>query len=169
MSQTIKPGSVITGTAYDPKAYSHTISDDKINVNAGSINHRIDIEALKQEIERHSQGEVRVRREPDEIYIKSYSDFEKITRPIKDHIEVLQNQIEEIQKSKELYESLPFKSGDVAFHKTYGNVLIRGVTLNRTNFDDSKYSIVTQDITINVGIDELVPISEATKVLFGKR
>lgn len=172
MSQQIKPGSVITGTAYDPKAYTHTISNDKLNMNAvqtGSINHKIDIDLLKKEIERHSQGEVQVRRSPDEIFVKSYSDFENATRPLKDHIEGLQNQIDQIEKSKEEYESLTFKSGDVAFHKQYGNVLIRGVTLNKINFEASRYSIVTQDIMVSVALDELVPISEATKVLFGKR
>lgn len=84
-------------------------------------------------------------------------------------IEKLQKDLNRYDKTLEFIESLPFKEGDAAFHKDHGNVLIHGVSINE-NFENSTYSIVLRTgKRLQVKTDELMPISEATKVLFGKK
>jgi hypothetical protein len=84
-------------------------------------------------------------------------------------IEKLQQEIAEYDKIEQFASELPFKEGDAAFHKDHGNVLIHGVSINE-NFENSTYSIVLRTgKRLQVKTDELMPISEATKVLFGKK
>lgn len=79
--------------------------------------------------------------------------------------------IERLKQLKEIWDNLPFKEGDVAFHKEYGNVLIKSVIYGTTEeeLEDIKYSIITcKDGYKKASYNELIPISEATKVLYAK-
>lgn len=78
---------------------------------------------------------------------------------------------------KEKLKDLQFKVGDVAFHKDYGNVLVRQVlmkddySLGRdfTGVEgDFAYEIVTMEGPMVVPTSDLVPITEMTKALYGK-
>lgn len=89
---------------------------------------------------------------------------------------------EDLVKYKQLLEkidTLKFKAGDVAFHKNYGNVLVREVII-KDNYSmviardiqavdgDFCYEIVTLNGPVVVPVDELLPITEMNKVLYGK-
>ncbi len=79
-----------------------------------------------------------------------------------------QDRLVSVKKAKDFYEGLPFKMGDAAFHKDYGNVLITGISINQDSFTDSKYAIRAVNGDFRVNVKDLVPITEATKALFGR-
>ena len=79
-----------------------------------------------------------------------------------------QDRLVSVKKAKDFYEGLPFKMGDVAFHKDYGNVLITGISVHQDNFEESKYAIRSLNGDFRVNVKDLVPITEATKALFGR-
>ena len=96
---------------------------------------------------------------------------------LKDDLEKLQRSVEEakrksekIQEALSFIQSLPFRVGDAAFHRSLGNVLVNGVIVNSgDNYNNSSYSITTLNGKRGqVPLNELVPISEATKILYGK-
>lgn len=86
--------------------------------------------------------------------------------------------IEQLKKEQDLFDkalafaaTLPFKVGDAAFHKEYGNVLISNILMddNLSN-DTTQYVIITnKGSQREVPMKEVMPISEATKILFGKK
>lgn len=74
-----------------------------------------------------------------------------------------------LEQALEFISNLPFKAGDAAFHRAFGNVLIQGVLLNSGNYQNSSYCILlTSGKRGQAPLNELLPISEATKVLYGK-
>jgi hypothetical protein len=86
-----------------------------------------------------------------------------------DHIRKLQEEVDKYDRLIQFVDKLPFKEGDAAFHKDHGNVLVAGVALNETT-ENSTYSVITKKGNrYSVKVEELMPISEATKVLFGKK
>lgn len=76
---------------------------------------------------------------------------------------------EQLQKAQKFISELPFKAGDAAFHRNLGNVLVQGVLFNSGDHDNSSYVILmTSGKRGQIPLNELVPISEATKVLYGR-
>lgn len=90
------------------------------------------------------------------------------TKEIDRRIEQLKKEREGYQRAIEFVNSLPFKDGDAAFHRTHGNVLVTGIMLNE-NFENSSYSILLKTgKRLQVPLSEIVPITEATKILYAK-
>jgi len=86
--------------------------------------------------------------------------------------------MDQLKKEQELFDkalayaaTLPFKVGDAAFHKDYGNVLINNILMDDTlSNETTQYVVVTnKGSQRELPIREVVPISEATKILFGKK
>ena len=96
--------------------------------------------------------------------------FEKRIADTEEKIAKLVERKERLIKCQGLWNSLPFKEGDVAFHNTYGNILICEVTLNvLENTEQIEYRIVDRKRnTHKVKLEELIPITPSTKVLYGK-
>lgn len=95
---------------------------------------------------------------------------ERIADLEKKQIEIA-NKIARMKEIRQVWDSLPFKEGDVAFHPEHGNVIVRSIEYGSkdSDFEDIKYVIVTSRAqTPRVSYKELVPITEATKVLYGK-
>lgn len=61
---------------------------------------------------------------------------------------------------------IPFKIGDVAYHKEYGNVLIKGVSLRELSING--YAIITTKGEYVVEQNEILPINDTTRTLYGK-
>ncbi len=83
-----------------------------------------------------------------------------------------------MREAKEELSKLQVSEGDAAFHPEHGNVLIRVFSLgdcttmgNVKKEHDGKVlaQIVTTNSTAYVLASELVPITEATKILYGKK
>lgn len=89
-------------------------------------------------------------------------------REIDKRIEQLRQEREGYQRAIEFVNGLPFKDGDAAFHRNHGNVLVTGIMLNE-NFENSSYSILLKTgKRLQVPLSEIVPITEATKILYAK-
>ena len=80
-----------------------------------------------------------------------------------------QQQNDRIDKALEFISTLPFQEGDVAFHKDYGNVIVDEIAININSPEESSYYIIARGTKCNVPYKELVPISEATKILYSKK
>lgn len=80
-----------------------------------------------------------------------------------------QQKIEKLTIAKDFVKDLPFTEGDAAFHPEHGNVIVDMFTLNIENLEASTYRIVTRSQRIKVPYKEVIPITEATKTLFGKK
>jgi len=96
---------------------------------------------------------------------------------IDQRLDRIQKEADKLNELKEKLKDLKFKSGDVAFHKDFGNVLVRQVlmkddySLGRdfTGVEgDFAYEIVTMDGPQVVATEDLLPITELNKVLYGK-
>lgn len=98
-------------------------------------------------------------------------DLEESLIKIEQDITYHQDRKNRLSEILDIVKSLQFQEGDVAFHRNFGNILIKGAHLN---IDERKetavnYSIITSKGIIQVvPLDSIVPISEATKILFGK-
>ena len=86
-------------------------------------------------------------------------------------IEELQKQQDILNKAVEYIGTLPFKEGDAVFHKDLGNVLISTISFNDNLNEESTYFTVVNrnGHKKEVPMKEIVPITEATKILFGKK
>lgn len=74
-----------------------------------------------------------------------------------------------LEQAFEFISNLPFRAGDAAFHRVFGNVLVQGVLLNSGDHENSSYCILlTSGKRGQAPLNELLPISEATKVLYSK-
>lgn len=83
----------------------------------------------------------------------------------------LNNRIARLQEVKAVWDRLPFREGDVAFHKTYGNVLIKSIIYGEKDEDLEKidYRVFTLNNGVaQVSYKDLIPISETTSLLYGK-
>lgn len=95
---------------------------------------------------------------------------ERIADLEKKQIEIT-NKIARMKEIREIWDKLPFKEGDVAFHPEHGNVIVRSIEYGSkdSDFEDIKYVIVTsRAATVKVSYKDVIAISEATKVLYGK-
>lgn len=120
-----------------------------------------DMEVVKRAIEEMAG----MHREP----IFTIEEVQQARKAVSEQIKKLQNDLEKYDELVKFMDELPFKEGDAAFHKDHGNVLVSGVVLNET-VQNSTYSVVLKTgRKLQVKTDELMPISEATKVLFGKK
>jgi hypothetical protein len=84
----------------------------------------------------------------------------------------LQERIRRLKECREVYDTLPFKEGDVAFHKDHGTVLVRNIEFGapESDFQDIKYTVVNINAqTIKVPYKELVENTPAAKALFAKK
>lgn len=124
-----------------------------------------DMDAMRQAIEELAG----YHREWNGSPVFTIEEVQQARKAAKAQIEKLQQEMKKFDQILEFIEQLPFKEGDAAFHKDHGNVLIGGVALNEV-VENSTYSIVLRTgKRLQVKTDELMPISEATKVLFGKK
>jgi len=90
-------------------------------------------------------------------------------RALKSRIAAEQSELDKLNEVVDYIERLPFKEGDAVFHPEHGNVLISGIVLNST-MENSSYAIILKNgKRLYVPFNSVVPISEATKVLFGKK
>lgn len=79
--------------------------------------------------------------------------------------------IARMKEVREIYEKLPFGEGDVAFHAEYGNVIIKSIEYGpaESDYEDIKYNAITMNSgTVKKSFKEFVPITEATKILYGE-
>lgn len=122
-----------------------------------------DMEVMKKAIE--EMARMGFGREP----IFTSEEIVQARKAALEHIKKLQDEVDKYDRLIEFVDKLPFKEGDAAFHKDHGNVLVAGIALNETT-ENSTYSVITKKGNrYSVKVDELMPISEATKVLFGKK
>lgn len=99
---------------------------------------------------------------------------------LKDHIESrleqLKAEIVAAEASLEEVKKLKFRRGDAAYHPNYGTVLIRDIRLgdpSARNDSLNSYNKIVVDIvsmtnTHYVAISELLPLTDATKILYQK-
>jgi hypothetical protein len=91
-------------------------------------------------------------------------------------IQESENKIDQLQKEMDKYKfvaeeikKMGFKIGDVAFHKEHGNVIVKGVALQAEGeLFICGYAIICRKGEYVVEQNELVPISETTKILYGR-
>lgn len=84
----------------------------------------------------------------------------------------LNDRIARLEQVKVLWNNLPFKEGDVAFHKEYGNILVKSIEYGTTEdeLEDIKYNVITcHKGTVKVSFREVIPITETTKLLYEKK
>lgn len=153
------------------KPRAKTIYEDEIDI-FGNYNKR-EIEELKK-----LENLARSMNDPAQWSLKKPSSKSKLTAKEslvreKSHnserILSAQQQNERIDKALEFIDTLPFQEGDVAFHKDYDNVIVDEISINMVNPEESSYYIIARGTKCNVPYQELVPISEATKILFSKK
>lgn len=106
----------------------------------------------------------------------SLSEAVEAQRYLSGQIKQYTEKINRVQTVKSYIDSnTTFKVGDVAFHKDFGNVLIRDIHISYSWTNDQienpfiSYSVWTQKESERVYADSLVPITEATKILFNKK
>lgn len=83
-------------------------------------------------------------------------------------------EIETMEKHLKLMDTLSFKQGDAVFHKEFGNVIIREIYIpgpykQNPHGDELSAVVTTVDTELEVKYKDLLPISEATKILFEKK
>lgn len=80
------------------------------------------------------------------------------------------DRISRLKEVKKIHKELPFKEGDVAFHAEYGNILVKSIQFGPPESDfEIKYIVVDMNAkTHTVEWKTLLPITEATKALYGK-
>ena len=96
--------------------------------------------------------------------------FEERIADLESKKKTIEDKIQRMKDCKEVYENLPFREGEAAFHATHGNVLIRSIEFGaaETDFEDIKYGVVTLSGGYQkVSYKEVLPITEATKSLYG--
>lgn len=104
----------------------------------------------------------------------SYGRKTSIEERIKDCIvkrDSLNSRIARLEEIKGVWDNLPFKEGDVAFHKQFGNVLIKSIDYGSSEEDLEKveYRVYTTNHAVQtISYKDLIPISEATTLLYGK-
>lgn len=85
--------------------------------------------------------------------------------------DILNERIERLKQVKAVWDDLPFKEGAVAFHKEFGNVLIKSIEYGskEDTLEDIKYNIITCNRgTQKVSFRDVIEISKATEVLYGR-
>lgn len=140
---------------------AHTIRYDKAYQDMFGSNNKMDAETLRKLIEATIA--------PYEFSpVLTREEIVKYREELSKNIEQQQKQLEKYNDLLKFVDGLPFKEGDVAFHKDYGNVIINGICINET-VENSTYSVVIKTGNkMHVPIKDLMPISDATKVLYGK-
>jgi len=115
---------------------------------------------------------VRVKRVATNVpYNKAVTLDERIADLEKKRDEIIAR-IDRMRQVRDIYGQLPFGEGDVAFHAEYGNVIIKSIEYGPTedDFQDIKYNAVTlRNGTVKKSYKEFVPITEATKILYGEK
>ena len=90
-------------------------------------------------------------------------------KDLNDSIVRAKDEIERLEKAQQFIDALPFKEGDAAHHKDYGNVLVKMIRCDESNFEKTVYDIVSTKGQATVNYKELIPINNATKILYGKK
>lgn len=104
-------------------------------------------------------------------YNKTVSLDDRIADLVKKRDEITAR-IDRMNEVRDVYNKLPFGEGDVAFHTEYGNVIIKSIEYGPTedDFQDIKYNAITRNNgTVKKSYREFVPITEATKILYGDK
>lgn len=122
-----------------------------------------DVEEMKKKIEEFTQQYSSIKQ-----MIFTVEEIQQAKKAVQDQIRIKQDELTRYDEMLSFIDTLEFKEGDVAFHKDHGNVIVSGLTLHEA-VQDSQYVIVTKTgRKIAVATKDLLPISEATKVLYGK-
>jgi TolA-binding protein len=95
--------------------------------------------------------------------------IEKAKEEARKAIEQHKKQIEECEALENELSSIPFSIGDVAFHKEYGNVIIKGYELSKDMKSFTGYAVVSKGGEFRVAKNTILPYSETTKVLYGNK
>lgn len=123
-----------------------------------------------------AQGQVLTTQDGSKIMWKNPP--QAIPKDLKEHLEhrleMNKIQILEIEATLEELKKLNFKAGDVAFHKEYGNILIRNIKIGDSYSGmthESLHNKIVADIVTTTGggcvlASELLPLTDATKILY---
>lgn len=101
----------------------------------------------------------------------SLTDVEQIDKVIEESEQSIlkaKENIAQAEKLKEDLKNLKFSIGDVAFHQEYGNVIVKGIELDRKHTTIKGYLIVGRKGEFRVEQNTLLPLNETTKVLYGR-
>ena len=101
--------------------------------------------------------------------LTDFAQVEQAIKAAKEIIKMYQDSIEKCRELQELLSTLQYSIGDVAYHPDKGNVVVDGVVLNTTRTAIEGYIIVGRHGKSKVTINELLPYSETTKVLYGNK
>lgn len=98
--------------------------------------------------------------------IQDYSELGQLSRELQEKIE---NDMRTLNKIKDLQgeiDKLTFKIGDAAFMPDHGNVIIKGISVDPENLEVA-YVVIGRRGEFRT--KELLPINEATSVLYGQK
>ncbi len=98
--------------------------------------------------------------------IQDYSELGEMSRQLQETIE---NNMRTLSKIKDLQteiDKLTFRIGDAAFMPDHGNVIIKGISVDPENLETA-YIVVGRKGEFRT--KELLPINEATSVLYGQK
>lgn len=93
-------------------------------------------------------------------------------KDLESKVEQMLVRIKRLKECKEVYNNLPYKEQDVAWHKDHGPVIVRAIEFGTpdSDFEDMKYVAVTITAnTIRVPWRELLPYNDTTRALYGKQ
>lgn len=95
---------------------------------------------------------------------------EELKKTISDKCEKLKKEMEMYEKALHYLENAPFKQGDCGYTKEYGNVLIKEIFFDTTDVKNPivKYTVATIHGDREVEINKILPLNDATKVLYSK-
>lgn len=96
------------------------------------------------------------------------SQIDKAIAESEQQIATAKESIAQAEKLKDDLKNLKFGLGDVAFHQEHGNVIIKGIELDRKHTTIKGYLIVGRKGEFRVEQNTLLPLNETTKVLYGR-
>jgi fructose-specific phosphotransferase system component IIB len=134
--------------------------------------HRSELEKLKQEfIAQKEMYETKTSGKfpRHAVVLHDFDELVQAAKNAQQKIESLQKELTQYENLAEQIKEMKFKIGDVAYHKDYGNVVVKGVSIgNDKDAIVCGYAIVCRKGEYTVEQNELLPINETTKVLYGK-
>ncbi len=134
--------------------------------------HRSELEKLKQEFMAQKEeyaAKVNGKFPRHSVVLNDFDELRQAAIAAKQKMDALQKELEQYETLAQQIQEMKFKIGDVAYHKDYGNVVIKGVAIgNDKDMIVCGYAILCRKGEYTVEQNELLPINETTKVLYGK-
>lgn len=100
--------------------------------------------------------------------LTDFAQVEQAIKAAKEIIKMHQDSIKKYRELQKLLSTLQYSIGDVAYHPDKGSVVVDGVVLNTARTAIEGYIVVGRHGKSKVTINELLPYSDTTKVLYGK-